>query len=601
MAWNLRNSWAIAALFAAAAALYWSGLRYPPVFDDGKLAEPFFRAYAGTPFPFDLRWLSYGSFGWVYSMFGADLYWQRLANLLLHAAVASMLFLFLKRLFGVVLPAERELGARFAFFGALLFLVHPVALYGVAYLIQRSILMATLFSLLSLWLFLEALERRRWGWHLAAALAYFAAVFSKEHCIMLPAVAAAMAVLVRGRSPLPWRELAAPLGVQAAIALLVLLKAKGVLGAPYEPYAAIVVSQLAESDRAADQISAYPLSVVNQGWLFFRYLGTWLLPWPGWMSIDVRTPFPVSLAAWPQGAGFLLWLAWPVLAVWLLLRGGRAGLAGFALLAPWLFALTEMATVRVQEPFVLYRSYLWMSLLPAAIPAVLARISPRWGTALLALACLALLPPFYNRLASFSSEFRVWDDAVRKNTDLAAPLAYRAWRNRGVALYQAGRNEEALADFDTVLRLNPRDALSWMTRGTLHMRAGRSAEARADFDRALELVPRYAEARARRCVVLMRLQQLDAALADCRLAAELEPRDAGSYTSLGMVRALRGEAAEAEREYRRALELDAANADANYQYGVLLRGVGRAAEARLRFAAACAKGVQAACRAAAVP
>jgi Flp pilus assembly protein TadD len=288
-------------------------------------------------------------------------------------------------------------------------------------------------------------------------------------------------------------------------------------------------------------------------------------------------------------------------AVGLLLRRGRAGLAGFALLAPWLLALTEMATVRVQEPFVLYRSYLWMCLLPAAIPAVVARLGPRWGTGLLAAACVALLPPFYNRLASFSSEIRVWDDAVRKNTNLAAPLAYRAWRNRGVALYQAGRNEEALADFDTVLRLNPHDALSWMTRGTLHMRAGRSAEARADFDRALELAPRYAEARARRCVVLMRLKQLDAALEDCRLAAELEPRDAGSYTSLGMVRALRGEAAEAEREYRRALELDAGNVDANYQYGVLLRGVGRAAEAQPRFAAACIAGLQPACRAAAVP
>jgi Flp pilus assembly protein TadD len=601
MAWNLRNSFGVAALFAAAAALYWSGLRYPPVFDDGKLAEPFLRAYAGIPDFFDLRWVSYGSFGWIYATFGVDLYWQRGANLLLHATTASFLFLFLRRLFTVLLPSERELSARYAFLGALLFLVHPVALYGVAYLIQRSILMATLFSLLSLWLFLVALERRRWGWHLAAAIAYFAAVFSKEHCVMLPAVAAALALLVRGNSPWPWRELAAPLGAQAAIALLVVLKAKGVLGAPYEPYAAIVVSQLAESDRAADQLSAYPLSVVNQGWLFFRYLGTWLLPWPGWMSIDLRTPFPVSLATWPQGAGFLLWIAWPMFAVALLLRRGRAGLAGFALLAPWLLALTEMATVRVQEPFVLYRSYLWMCLLPAAIPAVVARLGPRWGTGLLAAACVALLPLHFDRLASFSSEIRVWEDAVRKNTDLAAPLTYRAWRNRGVALYLAGRNEEALADFDTVLRLNPRDALSWMTRGTLHMRAGRSAEARADFDRALELVPHYAEARARRCVVLMRLKQLDAALEDCRLAAELEPRDAGSYTSLGMVRALRGEATEAEREYRRALELDPGNADANYQYGILLRGVGRAAEARPRFAAACAAGLQPACRAAAVP
>ena len=53
----------------------------------------------------------------------------------------------------------------------------------------------------------------------------------------------------------------------------------------------------------------------------------------------------------------------------------RLGLAGFALLSPWLLALTEFATVRAQEPLVLYRSYLWMSVLPAALPAVTARLA----------------------------------------------------------------------------------------------------------------------------------------------------------------------------------------------------------------------------------
>ena len=101
MSRHLRSAWAIAALFAAAMALYWAGLRYPPVFDDGKLAEPFFHAYAAAPFRFDLRWLAYASFGWIYAVIGADLFWQRVANVLLHAAVASCLFLFLQRLFSL--------------------------------------------------------------------------------------------------------------------------------------------------------------------------------------------------------------------------------------------------------------------------------------------------------------------------------------------------------------------------------------------------------------------------------------------------------------------------------------------------------------------
>ncbi|MBC7802981.1 MAG: tetratricopeptide repeat protein [Candidatus Parcubacteria bacterium] len=270
------------------------------------------------------------------------------------------------------------------------------------------------------------------------------------------------------------------------------------------------------------------------------------------------------------------------------------------MLAPWLLALTEVATVRVQEPFVLYRSYLWMSLLPAAIPAAVACLRPTWGLAVLAAAAMVLVPAQADRAGSFSSEYAVWNDAVLKNTDTGAPFIDRAWRNRGVALYRAGRYPEALADFNQALKLDGRSALAWMTRGTIYMRAGRNDEARADFDRALELDPRHAEALARRCVVFMRLQRLNAALADCVAAAELNPHDVDNYTSLGMVRALRGEAALAEPQYRRALQLDAKDGDANYQYGVLLRGLGRNAEAAPRFAAGCAAGLQPACRAAGV-
>lgn len=598
MSWQPRTAWAIAAFFTAALILYWGALRNALVFDDVQLTERVLRSYASSPFRFDLRWFSYVTFGWVYEAFGRDWFWQRLANVLLHAAIASTLFLFLRRLLAALLPQDQTVAAWHALFGALLFLAHPAAVYGVAYLMQRSVLMATLFALLSLRLFLEGLLRSRWHWFIASAAAYFVAVFSKEHCVMLPAVAAALALLVRGWSFRNLRQLALPFALYAAIALLVTLKAKGLLGARYEPFAEALVRQFAESDRAADQFDAYPLSVLNQGFLFFRYLATWLLPWPGWMSIDVRPVFPSHLMSWPQAAGFAAWLAWPATGTALLLRRGRVGLVGLAMLAPWLLAITEVATVRVQEPFVLYRSYLWMSLLPAAIPAAVARLRPGWGLALLAAAGLALLPPFFDRLGSFSSEFKVWNDAVLKNTDSRAPFTDRAWRNRGVAQYKAGRYPEALADFNQALKLDARSALGWMTRGTLYMRAARSEEARADFDRALELDPRQAEALARRCVVLMRLKRLDAALADCLVAADLSPDHVDSYTSLGMVRALRGETLEAELQYRRALQLEPKDGDAHYQYGVLLGGLGRIAEARPHFAAACAAGVPPACKAA---
>jgi protein O-mannosyl-transferase len=518
-----------------------------------------------------------------------------------------LLFVFLRRLFGTVLGDARTAidPAWWAFFGALLFLLNPTAVYAVAYLVQRTTVMATLFGIASLHFFLEGLIRGSRRWYLAAAAAYFFAVFSKEHAIMLPAVAVALAVLVRGASLRLVRELVPALLLYAAIGALVVLRLRGFLGAQSEPFAEVAIRQLAESradPTATGQLQTvadrYLLSVLNQGFLFFRYLLTWIAPFPAWMSIDVRPAFPAQLASWPQAAGFVAWLAWPWMAGALLLRGGRAGLAGFALLAPWLLALTEVSSIRIQEMFVLYRSYLWMCLLPAALPAVLAGLPARWALAALCAASLAFLPAFRDRLASFSTEVGVWDDAVRKSADSGMPFIDRTVRSRGVAYYRRERYGEALADFERALAIDRNNAENWLARGTLFMRTARSDLALADFDRTLLLDPGHREALGRRCVVRMRLKRLDEALADCTRAVERNPHDPDNFTSLGMLYALRGETARSEEHYRRALALDAANGNAHYQFGVLLRGTARTGEAREHFGIACRAGVPRACEAA---
>jgi tetratricopeptide (TPR) repeat protein len=598
--WIARPSWVIPGLIVAALALYSGSLHNPLVFDDALLSEKLLRAYGRSLFQFDLRWLSYASFGWTFEAVGREWFWHRLLNVLLHAGTASMLFLFLSRLFALVVPATAEPRATLssgwmAAFGALLFLAHPVAVYGVAYLIQRSIVLATLLSLASLYCFLEGMTRGARSWFVASAAAYFAAVFSKEHCVALPAVAAALAVLVRGWPPRPLKSLALPFALYAAIGAAIVLRARGLLGAQYEPFAELAASHLPGPETAGGAADRYALSVLNQGFLFFRYLLTWLLPLPSWMSVDLRTAFPAQLANWPQTAGFAAWLAWPVVSSALLVRGGRVGLAGFAMLGPWLLALPEVAAVRVQEPLVLYRSYLWMCLLPAAVPVLLMRIPAKAGGALLAVVCLALLPPFFNRLQTFSSDYRLWDDAVRKNADWSAAYVDRGFRNRGVAQYQAGRYREALRDFTQAIDLNPRNPRSWQLRGALYMRAGRHESALADLGRALELAPDSVDALGPRCVVLMRLQRLDEAQADCARAFELAPDAIDHSISLGMVSALRGSTGLAERYYQRALQIDPESMMARYQYGVLLRDLGRAEEARRQFYAACEGQMQIAC------
>jgi ABC-type Fe3+-siderophore transport system permease subunit len=127
-----RARWVIGILVAIAFALYWGTLRNPLVFDDVLLTERFLRTYGASFFNLDLRWLSYATIGWTFNVIGRDWTWYRAENVLLHAATASVLFLFLSRLFAVINPAAAPRAERLidpsgmAAFGAQFFLVHPI-------------------------------------------------------------------------------------------------------------------------------------------------------------------------------------------------------------------------------------------------------------------------------------------------------------------------------------------------------------------------------------------------------------------------------------------------------------------------------------------
>ena len=245
-------------------ALYHGSLHYPLVFDD----VPFFTAetlegLGHAPFLFQKRWVAYTSFGWTYRLFGSDLFWYRAGNIVLHGLVATALYVFFARLYRAVLPA-RQAGAApcwLACVGALLFACHPAAVYGVAYLIQRSTVMATLFGIVMLTCHLAGLTSTRRWWYIAAAAGYLLAVYSKEHALMLPAVAAAMTLLVRRTSNGLVRELWMPYALYAAIAVTAIFAWRDMLGTIAE---SMLISDMSYGEvPGLSQEHAFAHSILN--------------------------------------------------------------------------------------------------------------------------------------------------------------------------------------------------------------------------------------------------------------------------------------------------------------------------------------------------
>lgn len=487
---------ALVFLALATVALYGRFLNGPLVFDDfsyfGDTMADDLRAQGGL----GLRGLSIATFAWVRALLGDAMVWQRLGNLTLHIVNGGLLFLFLRRLFDATLrpdPASSRGGRApvalslswLAFFGALWFAVNPAAVYGVAYLAQRTILMATLFALVTWCLFLEGVLRGQRRWLLASCAAYWLAVLSKEHAIMVPAVALALLLLVRPPSRALLIQVAPTFLLYALIAAytFVQIKSGGVVGRIYEPNGVNMLGEL-----GVNPLQAHALSVLTQGFLYFKYLLLWLLPNPGWMSVDMVEDFAPSFWHWPETLGLLVFLLYPWLAFYLLLRRGRAGLLGFALLGPWLLFATELSTIRIQEPFVLYRSYLWMTCLVAALPFLMQKMAARHALVLLTALTLALLPASWNRLTTFTESLRLWDDAMKLAPATGPRFRLgRLYHNRGVAYSAQKRYAEAIADFDRGLRHMPVYSYLYLDRALAYLETERYQEALQDYDRVILL------------------------------------------------------------------------------------------------------------------
>jgi tetratricopeptide (TPR) repeat protein len=588
---------------AAVLGEYLFGIDNRLVFDDELLASGNLFARYGEWREVMPRLFSYSSFVWVRDLFGEGWAAQRLANLAVHLLVVLALWGFYRDLLRHVAPSgpaaggaaedayprSPALGMAVAFFA-----LNPAAVYAVAYLIQRSILMATLFTVLGLWAFLRGLDSGRVAWHGLAVLCYVLAVGSKEHAVMAPLAALPLYIVAVRPSA---RRLAAIAGLggllMAGAAAFLLWKMGEIIGQPFDQFSRIYLGQLAGLGPDVER-HAYPLSIVNQAWLFFAYGLRWLFPYAGWMSIDLRPPFPVELAGMPHILGLAGYLA--VLAGGLLLvvryRDWRA-LIGLSLLLPATLFMTEFATVWVQDPFVLYRSYLWAIGLPGLVFFLFHGISARILLPIGLLIGLLLVWQAVDRVHSLSTPERVWSDAIAKlPDDRRAVGRWFPYLNRGNLYLEQDRREEAMRDFRTSAALG--DAgMGQVNVGALLFAEGRHTESlaaleeaqRQGYDRpnlyyqqgvALLALGRRAEARARldaglakgpgaaerdeflamRARAALEMGDAAAAVADAKAVLAAHPGHKRASLTLGMAYVARQEHEAARELFTRLLERD---------------------------------------------
>jgi Tfp pilus assembly protein PilF len=131
----------------------------------------------------------------------------------------------------------------------------------------------------------------------------------------------------------------------------------------------------------------------------------------------------------------------------------------------------------------------------------------------------------------------------------------QAHNARGHALLRSGKTEEALAEFDHAIEIDPHNADALYNRGLLYQGEKQHPLAIDDFSAANGLTPQRAEPLLGRAISYLALDKPREAAADLDEAAQADPQNAQVWTTRGLAYERLGDKSKAAGSYARALNL----------------------------------------------
>ncbi len=149
----------------------------------------------------------------------------------------------------------------------------------------------------------------------------------------------------------------------------------------------------------------------------------------------------------------------------------------------------------------------------------------------------------------------------------------------GMEYSEQGQFDEAIAEFQKALELEPDNVDAQRNLGTAYFDQGKWEKAVVAYERAIEIDPNWDEAYGELAAVYAKLGRLEEAVAAGEKAIELIPDEASAHLNLGVAYKNQGQIDKAIIEYEKAIELDPDLSMPHYNLGIIYSGQGRLDEA----------------------
>lgn len=171
----------------------------------------------------------------------------------------------------------------------------------------------------------------------------------------------------------------------------------------------------------------------------------------------------------------------------------------------------------------------------------------------------------------------------RGEASVQAFVDAEALNNRGNALLELGRDEDALASYDQALVLKPDYAHAYNNRGLALLNLKRHVDALASLNLAIEFAPDFALAFNNRGYVLQQMGRQEEALASYARTLALQPDDVGALNNHGNALLDLQRNQEALASYDNALRIKPDSAEVLNNRGLALLNLKRFTEALADF------------------
>ncbi len=390
-----------------------------------------------------LRVLGYFSFALNREWNGLNVAGYHVVNILIHFMAGVSLFAFSKGLLRT--PALRDRGAQGALkwlplVAALLFLVHPLQLQAVTYVVQRLASLAALFYLSAMACYLHGrLAKVKWPFFAASIISGIFAIFTKQNTVTLP-LAILLMELIFFR--IPTRKLMQVLIFLAVGIGMGWLLLSGISGR--NPFSLESMEALTRETGEISRIE-YFATQTKVIWLYIRYF---LLPTGLHLDHDVAV-----FRGFFNEQVILSILGHILVMIFACFSAKKNPVLSFGIFFYYLAHLVESSLIPIRDVLFEHRTYLpnaglclaagWF--FTSTVPSLAKGKAAAWAAATV-LVVLSVLTWQQNSL--WRSPVALWSENAR-----LAPEKYRVWDSLAQSLLDAGRSQEAAQALNEALRL----------------------------------------------------------------------------------------------------------------------------------------------------